>query len=184
MGGYPDINLGSHKRDDREYIKRRKELRKHVPVLKTYLEEHSYSKNNILHQSLSALYRQLTDNSIRVPMHVLIRGEDLLRRNVLGNMDQKNSIMEVVWRSQEFRLTIAQKIDETMQLYGNSIHKSSKESESFIYKKARNKNEYLESAARILLHLRERSLKNSTLSTSINCNSKLINETKLFPSVP
>ncbi|CAB4055294.1 SIAH1 [Lepeophtheirus salmonis] len=117
-------------------------------------------------------------------MHVLIRGEDLLRRNVLGNMDLKNSIMEVVWRSQEFRLAIAQKIDETMQLYGNSIHKSSKESESFIYKKARNKNEYLESAARILLHLRERSLKNSTLSTSINCNSKLINETKLFPSVP
>ena len=43
----------------------------------------------------SVLYeftRQLSDPSVRVPMHVLLRGEDLLRREVLKHEEVKSKI--------------------------------------------------------------------------------------------
>ena len=38
MGGYPNIDLSSHRRDDRYYNKKRRELKKYLPKLKRYLD--------------------------------------------------------------------------------------------------------------------------------------------------
>ena len=44
MGGHPDIGLVSHRKDDRMYNKRRRELRKHLPELKQHLDKMSKRK--------------------------------------------------------------------------------------------------------------------------------------------
>ena len=45
--------------------------------------------SSICYRALSAFSLQLTDPSVRVPMHVLLRGEDLLRREVLKSQEAK-----------------------------------------------------------------------------------------------
>lgn len=161
MGGYPGINLASHRRDDRHYDRKRRELRKHLPALKQYLGQMTDqgATGNIRFQFLREFEHQLTDPQVRVPMHVLLRGEDLMRRDVFKHTDIKGSIVEAVWRSQEFRMAVSKKLMETLQKCGHSLPANAAHFEENIFKRAKTKESYLELAARVILYLREQHTK-------------------------
>ena len=44
MGGYPRTNLQLHRRDDKHYHKKRKELKKYIPLLEEHLRAMSKIK--------------------------------------------------------------------------------------------------------------------------------------------
>ena len=47
---------------------------------------------NVNYSVLNDFCSQLRNSSIRVPMHVLLRGEDLLRREILHNHEAKSEL--------------------------------------------------------------------------------------------
>ena len=63
--------------------------------------------------------------------------------------------MEVVWRSQGFRLAVQKKLEDTINQYGNDTGRSHEAMEKRIFDKAKTKEEYLENAAKIIIYLRE-----------------------------
>ncbi|XP_059093835.1 uncharacterized protein LOC131888903 [Tigriopus californicus] len=161
MGGYPGINLASHRRDDRHYDRKRRELRRHLPALKQYLGKltDQGETENVRFQFLREFEHQLTDPQVRVPMHVLLRGEDLMRRDVLNHTDIKGSIVEAVWRSQGFRMAVSKKLMDTLQSCGHTVPANGGYFEENIFKRAKTKESYLELAARVILYIREQHTK-------------------------
>ncbi len=87
MGGVADNLLSSHRREDRAFYEKKNELKGLMPALGRRLEEmrHSGEQGTPVYAALSELRRQVGvpgPASSRVPLHVLLRGEDLLRREV------------------------------------------------------------------------------------------------------
>ena len=114
MGGQSDLSLSSHRKDDESFNTKRKELRQFLPQLEQHLT--LLSKCFLLailiiiypssacrlgsrgeqwqecgtYSVLHNLYQTLTNKKLRVPIHVLLGGEDLLKREVL-HMNDTNS---------------------------------------------------------------------------------------------
>lgn len=155
------MNLCSHRSDDKFYQKKRRELKKYLPVLRQHLEKLRTAGNtaSVNYTVLHDFSKQLHDSNIRVPMHILLRGEGLLRRDVLKSHEAKSWIVEAVWRSWGFRKAVSKKLDDTIAQYGNTCAKTATEMEDFIYIKSKTKDEYLEYAARIILYLRDNNVK-------------------------
>ncbi|XP_018574538.1 mediator of RNA polymerase II transcription subunit 15-like [Anoplophora glabripennis] len=63
------------------------------------------------------------------------------------------------WRSKTFRQCVVNKIEEAIRQSGMNISRNSIEMENHVFQKAKNKEEYLGFAARLILHVREMSYK-------------------------
>ncbi|CAG9826064.1 unnamed protein product [Diabrotica balteata] len=59
------------------------------------------------------------------------------------------------WKSFIFRRSIVVKIEEAIRQSGMNPPRNSQEMENHIFSRAKNKDEYLAYAARIILHMRE-----------------------------
>ena len=116
MGGQSDLSLSSHRKDDESFNTKRKELRQFLPQLEQHLTLLSkYFLLAILiiiypssacrlgsrgeqwqecgtYSVLHNLYQTLTNKKLRVPIHVLLGGEDLLKREVLHTNDTNSKI--------------------------------------------------------------------------------------------
>lgn len=139
-----------------------------------FLESRGYQWQTCgLFSVLNDLYKHLTAPGIRVPFHVLLTGEDLLKREVLnqpseattGNLTEMfldrwrkiaalplffaGRTVECIWRSSHFRAAIGQKLAEAFE---NHPELNAKNIEEQIFAKAKSKDEYLELAARVIIH--------------------------------
>ncbi|KAH0954111.1 hypothetical protein HN011_011162 [Eciton burchellii] len=59
------------------------------------------------------------------------------------------------WKTQSFRQSVVAKIDEAVQISGMPTSRNGTEMESHVFRKAKNKEEYLGFVARLILHVRE-----------------------------
>jgi hypothetical protein len=95
-----------------------------------------------------------------VPYHVLLSGEDLLKREVLQqDSDQgetHDGAVECLWRSSQFRSAIKQKFDQVLNdsPAANDGNLDSSCIEQQVFAKAKSKDEYLELSARVIIHLK------------------------------
>ncbi|XP_049870982.1 mediator of RNA polymerase II transcription subunit 15 [Pectinophora gossypiella] len=75
-----------------------------------------------------------------------------------NQLKQFNAIgSEENWRTQSFRQTVIAKIEEVMQRSGMQVARNSTEMENHVFIKAKNREEYMNMVAKLILHLREMS---------------------------
>lgn len=163
MGGQTNLTLSSHKNDDQEYYAKRNELRQYLPQLEAHLnllKSRGFQWVECgLYSILHDLYKHLTEPT-RVPYHVLLSGEDLLKREVLQqDSDQgetHDGAVECLWRSSQFRSAIKQKFDQVLNdsPAANDGNLDSSCIEQQVFAKAKSKDEYLELSARVIIHLK------------------------------
>jgi len=165
MGGHSDLSLSSHRRDDQQYNAKREELRQYIPELEYHLHT-LRSRGNTWQQCglfsvLEELHQTLTCTK-RVPYHVLLGGEDLLKREVLNQQKATEDTVECIWRSSQFRAAIRCKFDEVIVADDTNVNSQAIEEQLFV--KAKTKDEYLDLSARVIIHFKQ--LKDqSTLDT-------------------
>lgn len=163
MGGQTNLTLSSHKNDDQEYYAKRNELRQYLPQLEAHLnllKSRGFQWVECgLYSILHDLYKHLTEPT-RVPYHVLLSGEDLLKREVLQqDSDQgenHDGAVECLWRSSQFRSAIKEKFDQVLNdsPAANDGNLDSSCIEQQVFAKAKSKDEYLELSARVIIHLK------------------------------
>jgi len=166
MGGQCDLNLSSHRRDDHQFNQKREELQQFLPQLERHLSllrsRGDHWQQCGTYTVLSNLYQTLTRREERVPIHVLLGGEDLLKREVLNkNLDEPNdTAVECLWKTSHFRGSIKEKLDEMIRLIpdhkradlGSSIDPNA--IEQFLFSSSKTKDEYLELTARVIVHFK------------------------------
>jgi len=164
MGGQCDLNLSSHRRDDRQFNEKRKELRQFLPQLERHLSllrsRGDHWQQCGTYSVLSNLYQTLTHREERVPIHVLLGGEDLLKREVLNEEEPNDSALECMWKSQHFRQSIKEKLEETIKRIPDSHQTELGPSinpqaiEAHLFASSKTKDEYLELTARVIVHFK------------------------------
>ncbi|XP_023941028.1 mediator of RNA polymerase II transcription subunit 15 [Bicyclus anynana] len=75
--------------------------------------------------------------------------DNLKQFNTMGSDDN--------WRTQSFRQTVISKIDEVIQRSGMQVARNSSEMENHVFLKAKNRDEYMNMVAKLILHVREMS---------------------------
>jgi len=156
MGGHSDLSLSSHRRDDQQYNDKREELRQYIPELEDHLHT-LRSRGNTWQQCglfsvLKELHQTLTCTK-RVPYHVLLGGEDLLKREVLNQQNATEDTVECIWRSSQFRAAIKRKFDEVIVSDDANVNSHAIEEQLFV--KAKTKDEYLDLSARVIIHFKQ-----------------------------
>jgi len=156
MGGHSDLTLSSHRRDDQQYNDKREELRQYIPELEHHLQT-LRSRGNTWQQCglfsvLKELHETLTCTK-RVPYHVLLGGEDLLKREVLNQQKATEDTVECIWRSSQFRAAIRRKFDEVIVTDDTNVNSQAIEEQLFV--KAKTKDEYLDLSARVIIHFKQ-----------------------------
>ena len=135
-----------------------------------------------LYSVLQDFYRHLTQ-PIRVPYHVLLTGEELFRREVLGQGHEattsgkydpvfeadRDGVLPLIsgfskgpqedegsiWRSTHFRAAIREKLTEAISdQVKTSVVLSPDIIEEQLFAKAKTKDEYLELSARVIVHFK------------------------------
>jgi len=101
---------------------------------------------------LEELHQTLTCTK-RVPYHVLLGGEDLLKREVLNQQKATEDTVECIWRSSHFRAAIRRKFDEVIIPDQSNI--DSRAIEEQLFAKAKTKDEYLDLSARVIIHFKQ-----------------------------
>jgi len=187
MGGQSDLSLSSHRKDDESFNTKRKELQQFLPQLEQHLtllrsrgeQWQECGTYSVLHN----LYQTLTNKRLRVPIHVLLGGEDLLKREVLHTNDTNTTseAIECIWRSTHFRSSIRQKLTETLQEIprahlSNLAMIDPEAIEAHLFANSKSKDEYLELTARVIIHFKhlnnELKKENST-ANQMNTNVQL-----------
>jgi len=156
MGGPSNLSLSSHRQDDEKYNAKKRQLRQYLPKLAHHLDL-LRSRGSQWQQCgtftvLNKLYQHLTEPGTRVPYHVLLSGEDLLRREVLQIHEASDEAVECLWRSLHFRENVRQKLKDSLKAVNHSIDPENVESQVFL--KSRSKDEYLELSARVIIHFK------------------------------
>ncbi|CAH2105035.1 unnamed protein product [Euphydryas editha] len=75
---------------------------------------------------------------------------DNLKFNAMGSDDNN-------WRTQSVRQTVVSKIEEVIQRSGMQVARNSSEMENHVFTKAKNREEYMNMVAKLILHVREMS---------------------------
>ncbi|TRY64128.1 hypothetical protein TCAL_08224 [Tigriopus californicus] len=174
MGGYPGINLASHRRDDRHYDRKRRELRRHLPALKQYLGKLSSIVEAVWRSQgfRMAVSKKLMD-TLQSCGHTVPANGGYFEENIFKRAKTKESylelaarvilyirsIVEAVWRSQGFRMAVSKKLMDTLQSCGHTVPANGGYFEENIFKRAKTKESYLELAARVILYIREQHTK-------------------------
>jgi len=167
MGGQSDLSLSSHQTDDQQYYAKREELQKILPSLEQHLNTLRSRGSTVaqcgLYSVLQDFYRHLTQ-PIRVPYHVLLTGEELFRREVLGQGHEATTSgfskgpqedEGSIWRSTHFRAAIREKLTEAISdQVKTSVVLSPDIIEEQLFAKAKTKDEYLELSARVIVHFK------------------------------
>ena len=68
-------------------------------------------------------------------------------------------MLESVWRTPMFREAISQRLIEAIEAYGNATCIESDLLESYVYERSKTRQEYLETSARVIVHLRKVNLR-------------------------
>lgn len=89
----------------------------------------------------------------RVPYHVLLGGEDLLKREVLNQQKPTEDTVECIWRSSHFRAAIRRKFEEV--IVADNSNADSRAIEEQLFAKVKTKDEYLDLSARVIIHFKQ-----------------------------
>lgn len=74
---------------------------------------------------------------------------------ILGNSDE--------WKDPAFRQGVVLKLQEAIDLHGNVLQRSATSVEDYLFKRAKSQRDYLESAARIMVYLKNQSQRSSAV---------------------
>jgi len=156
MGGHSDLSLSSHTRDDQQYNAKRDELRQYIPDLEHHLRTLRSRGNTWQQCGLFSILKELHQTLIctkRVPYHVLLGGEDLLKREVLNQQKPTEDTVECIWRSSHFRAAIRRKFEEV--IVADNSNADSRAIEEQLFAKVKTKDEYLDLSARVIIHFKQ-----------------------------